>query len=313
METMTFLELAEKIIQEEKRPLTPEEIWRSAQAKGYDKRVNTQGKTPWQTISAQIYVNIRDKADSRFIKAESRPTRFFLKLLNLASPGPTIGELLTGCGKEITSKPLKPKYMEKELHPFLAYFGYYYLKAYLKTIYHSKSSKSEYGEWIHPDMVGCYYPLGSWEKEVIEFGSAIGNMSIKLFSFEIKRELSFANLRASFFQTVSNSSWANEGYLVAAEIASDEDFLNELGRLSTSFGIGVIRLNIEDPDATEVLFPAKNREYLDWDAINKLCSMNTDFREFLTRIKKDLVNQEIIKERYDRILEKSSLIEMLEK
>lgn len=161
-------------------------------------------------------------------------------------------------------------------------------------------------------MVGCYFPLDEWKSEVFEFSSAIGNVSVRLSSFEIKRELNFSSLRESFFQTVSNSSWADEGSFVASEISKDEDFLNELKRLSTSFGIGVIRINIEDPDSTEVLFPAKFKEYLDWDAVNKL-AMNPDFREFLKRVKNDISSKEIRKDLYDKILSKEELIELVKK
>ena len=105
-------------------------------------------------------------------------------------------------------------------------------------------------------MVGCYFPIEEWKDAVIDFGAAIASTSIKLFSFELKRELNFSNLRESFFQAVSNSSWANEGYLVAAEIDATDDFLDELKRLSTSFGIGVIKLDRTDPDSSELLFPA---------------------------------------------------------
>ncbi len=81
-------------------------------------------------------------------------------------------------------------------------------------------------------MVGCYFPLDEWKPEVFELSSSIGNVSIRIFSFEIKQELNFNNLREAFFQTVSNSSWANESYLVAAKIQNDEEFSNELKRLS---------------------------------------------------------------------------------
>ena len=173
-------------------------------------------------------------------------------------------------------------------------------------------SEKEYGELVHPDMVGCYFPIDEWEPEVVEFSSAISNISIKLFSFEIKRELNFSNLRESFFQTVSNSSWANEGYLVTSEISNDEDFLNELKRLSVSFGIGVIKINIDDSDSTEILFSAKFKEYLDWDAINKL-TINPDFKEFLKRIKIDISSKEIRKEKYDKIWSKEELIKLVKK
>lgn len=304
----TFLKLVKKILEEEKKPLSSEEIWEVAKSKGYDKYVGTQGKTPWATIGAQIYVNIRDKKDSPFIKIDTRPKRFYLRSLIKAGEEEKFIE-----EQPVSVLPLKKfEYLEQDLHPFLVYYTHYYLKAYTKTIQHAKSGKGEFSEWIHPDMVGCYFPLDEWKPEVVDFSSTIGNISIKLYSFEIKRELNFSNLRESFFQTVSNSSWANEGYLVASEISNDEDFRNELKRLSTSFGIGVIKINIDDPDSTEVVFPAKFKEYLDWDAINKL-TINSDFKEFLKRIKIDISSKEIRREKYDKILVKEELIKLVKK
>lgn len=113
-------------------------------------------------------------------------------------------------------------------------------------------------------MVGCYFPLGDWKQEVYELSSSIGSISVRLLSFELKRALGFGNLRESFFQTVSNSSWANESYLVAVEVSEEEEFRKELSRLSTSFGIGVIKLCLGDPHSSEIIFPAKYREALDW-------------------------------------------------
>lgn len=67
----------------------------------------------------------------------------------------------------------------------------------------------------------------------------------KVFSFEMKQKLDLGNLRSEYFQAVSNSSWANEGYLVAPIITTEnEDFMSELTLLNNSFGIGVIKLNI---------------------------------------------------------------------
>lgn len=302
----TFLELAKKVIEEEKKPLTPGEIWELVKSKGYDKYVGTQGKTPWATIGAQIYVNIRDNKNSPFIKMDSRPKKFFLRsLIGKAEESKFIEE------PSIRQKNFE--YLEKDLHPFLAYYANYYLKTYTKTIQHNRSSKLEFGEWIHPDMVGCYFPFDDWRSEVVDFSTAIGNVSIKLSSFEIKKDLNFSNLRESFFQTVSNSSWANESYLVASDISNDEDFLKELNRLSTSFGIGVIKINIDDPDSTEVLFPAKFKEYLDWDAVNKLASLNPDFKEFLKRMQVDISSKEIRKEKYDKVCTMEELISLEKK
>ena len=207
----------------------------------------------------------------------------------------------------------KPGYQERDLHPLLTYYAHYYLKAYTRTIQHNKSEKKEFGEWVHPDLVGCYFPIDDWKPEVIEFSAAIGNVSIKLFSFEIKRILNFSNLRESFFQTVSNSSWANESYLAAAEISADEDFQNELRRLSTSFGIGIIKLDTNEPDSSDILFPAKYKEYLDWDMVNKLTAMNSDFKEFIKRIRTDISSKEVRKEKYDKLLDSENIKQLLKK
>jgi uncharacterized protein len=169
----------------------------------------------------------------------SRPKKFYLK-----SQASQLDLSDTAISKEPTVvKKKRFDFLEKDLHPYLTYYAYYHLHCYTKTINHSQSSKKEFGEWVHPDIVGCYFPLDDWKQEVYELSSSIGNISIRLLSFELKRELSFGNLRESFFQTVSNSSWANESYLVAAEVSEEEEFRNELSRLSTSFGIGVITYN----------------------------------------------------------------------
>jgi len=177
--------------------------------------------------------------------------------------------------------------------------------ATLSAILHPKSTKKEFGEWVHPDIVGCYFPIDEWNSEVLELSSAVGNTSLTIFSFELKKELNLSKLRESFFQAVSNSSWANESYLVAAEISNNDDFLKELQRLSSSFGIGIIKIDTNDPLSSEILMPATTKERLDWETINK------DFKEFLKRIKIDLTSNEIRKEKYDKIYEEEQLIKMI--
>lgn len=122
-----------------------------------------------------------------------------------------------------------------------------------------------------------------------------------------------ASLRESFFQTVSNSSWANEGYLVVAKISQDDEFLSELKRLSISFGIGIIKIDIEDPDSSEILFPAKYKSELDWDTINKLSTENSDINEFIKRIKIDISSKEVRKEKYDNVYDADKLKETIKK
>jgi len=303
---ITFLQMAQKVLSEVEQPLTASEIWQVAVNKGYDKLVDSKGKTPWATLGALIYVDVRDNPSTAFAPIGARPKRFILK---------SQVDKLSGKIEEIATTPQiqKPALLEKDLHPLLVYYGFYYLKAYLKTISHNKSDKKGFGEWVHPDIVGCYFPFRDWDSEVVEVSTIMGNTAVKLYSFELKRELSIASLREAFFQAVSNSSWANEGYLVAATIDTDDDFLNELKRLSTAFGIGVIQLDIDDPDSTEILLPARVKEVVDWDTVNKLSGINRDFREFLRRIRVDMTSREVRKELYDPLMDKDELMKFLSK
>ena len=83
-------------------------------------------------------------------------------------------------------------------------------------------------------------------------------------------------------------------------------------RLSAAFGIGVINVSLEDPDTSTVLFPAKERDVVDWDTVNKL-TMNKDLKELLVRVKNDLNNKEVIQEKYDKILTADELSILIKK
>ncbi|HHE38283.1 MAG TPA: hypothetical protein ENL20_06895, partial [Candidatus Cloacimonetes bacterium] len=168
---MTFLELAKTVLEEIKKPLTANEIWGIAIKKGYDQKLKSRGKTPWATLGAQLHVNERDNSKSVFATVGKRPKRFYLKKhKSLFDIDKIETEQET---EEITEK--KIEYLEKDLHPFLSYFAFYHLKCYTKTINHSKSSKKEFGEWVHPDIVGCYFPIDEWDTQVLNLSSAIGN------------------------------------------------------------------------------------------------------------------------------------------
>jgi hypothetical protein len=154
-----------------------------------------------------------------------------------------------------------------------------HFRANLKTIFHETSNKGTKGqnEWIHPDLVGVYFPFKDYKKETLEIQSHLTISSIKLFSFELKISLSFANLREYYFQAVSNSSWANEGYLVA------------------------INLNNENFFESEILFPAAIKQAIDWDTVNRLANENSDFSDFLKFITEDCKLGKI-KSEYDKVL-----------
>jgi hypothetical protein len=294
---MTYLELIERVLEEAKRPLSPTEIWGFVLEKGYDKGLDSVGKTPWDTISARLYVSLKSNS-SPFAKAGINPVRFTLKKL--------LASLEAQTNNVIQKSSLN--YLEKDLHPLLTYFASTRLNVYTKTISHSKSSKTTFGEWQHPDLVGCQFLFEDWHRSLVGINKYTGGSLFRLLSFELKRELNFSNLRESFFQAVSNSSWANEGYLVASEILKDADFKEKLGRLSSSFGIGIIELNVNDPDESEVLFPSEQRSNLDLDFMNELAQMNSDFSFFLERVNKDTESQEPRQERYDTVLDKEVIM-----
>lgn len=301
----SFLDLAEEVLKSASGPLTYQQAWEEGKSKGFTRKVTTQGKTPWQTLGSQLYVDTRDNADSRFIKVGRRPTRFFLK-----SRKSELSEaILKRIEVEEAKKPgPKTAYNERELHPLLTYYVYANptfsrgRSIFTKTIFHESSRRRGYNEWLHPDIVGVYLPLEDWKQDVIKFNQLLDNNSIRLFSFELKKSLGKANYRESFFQAVSNSSWAHEGYLVAAEITQDDDLRAEIERLSASFGIGVIQLHLSDFDSSSVLFPARSREILDWETINKLCDQNKDFAKFIQDVKIDFESERIHRSEYDEVI-----------
>ncbi len=164
-------------------------------------------------------------------------------------------------------------------------------KLLCKTIRHEECKKSTAGDggecrWNYPDIVGVYFPYNKYKEETLKFLHHTGQEKHKLFSFELKKELSFSNLKESYFQAVSNSTWANEGYLVVFEEIKDK-VLGELRRLSQSFGIGVIKLESEISNS-KILLPAKERE-IDIPTLNMLIEQSPkDFKPFMANINKQI-------------------------
>jgi uncharacterized protein len=301
----SFLEFAYDVLKQAPKPLTYQEVWTVGQEKGLEAKLNSSGKTPWQSIGAQLYVDVRDNDESKFVKIGKRPARFFLK----ERQGEVQADAIAKIEKEEAKKPeKKAAFHERDLHPLLTYFAYSNLPfnrgraVHTKTIYHENSKKPGYNEWVYPDVVGFYIPVDEWDDAVIEINRLCDNNSLRLFSFELKKSVTKANYRESFFQAVSNSSWAHEGYLVASEVLQEDDFLAELQRLASSFGIGVIHLDLEDIDASKVIFPARQKNGLDWDTINKLCEQNADFKKFLKHVKIDFQAKTLHKSEYDEVL-----------
>ena len=173
-------------------------------------------------------------------------------------------------------------FCEHDMYPILIDYlhsenGLYCLRIDEKK---SKNNRGSGGnQWLHPDVVAMEALDREWNHLVKTCVKQSSGNSVKLWSFEVKKELTLSNVRRSFFQAVSNSSWANEGYLVAASI-NDSRTEKELRMLSALHGIGVIILNTSDPSESEMILPARTRE-VDWESINRIVIENDDFKEYI--------------------------------
>jgi len=172
---------------------------------------------------------------------------------------------------------------EHQLYPILIEYLKSEHKLYCQRI-DEKRSKNQRGaggnQWLHPDIVAMQPIDKEWHELVRTCVQKGKGQSVRLWSFEVKRELNVSTVRMSFFQAVSNSSWANEGYLVAISI-SDSKVEQELRMLSSLHGIGVILLNPENPSESEILLPAKARTEIDWESVNRIVAENQDFKDYI--------------------------------
>lgn len=246
-------------------------------------------KTPPATISALLGDFVR-LGDTRIKRIKKSGAYFYYLTKNEENIGIDIltGEVETAKVKAVKSEKNKT-YEERDLHKILSS----YLKntdIYSKTIYHEQSNGKDSNQiWTHPDMVGIKF-LNLQTKASENFLKSINRVdTFKLSSYELKREInSDSELKKAYFQAVSNSSWANFGYLVAFEFS--DSLYEEMSRLNQSFGIGVIELNA-NPYQSKILFTAKYRD-LDFKTIDKLCKINKEFEKFIEQTEKLMTAQE---------------------
>ena len=247
-------------------------------------------KTPPATISALLGDFIRN-GDSRVkrIKQEGGSYAYYL-----TKNEQDIGiEILSGSTETTSAKLPKVKaksYNERDLHRLLSSY-LKNTKIYSKTIFHehSKNGKDSNQIWTHPDMVGVKF-LNLQTKVSQNFLKSINRVdTFKLSSYELKKEInSDTELKKAYFQAVSNSSWANYGYLVAFEFS--DSLSDEMERLNQSFGIGIIELNA-NPYQSKILFPAIYKD-LDFKTIDKLCKINNEFEQFIEQTDRLMTAQE---------------------
>ena len=307
-------EIAKEILEKEQRPLNPNQMYKIAENLGLTEELNFKGKTPWATFGARIYEDLKNNSDTIFEKAQEKPILIKLKKQNFFANDKVVNN------SEILSDKLRNiRFKERDLHPILAYFinSNPNFNALPKTIYHEISQKNSKGldKWLYPDMVGV-----SFEKfnndETYKFLEKFQNIPVKVYSFEIKKEINVSNFREYYFQAVSNSSWANEGYLVALDIdESDEELTMLMTKTALSFGIGVLSLDSENIDQSKIIAPAKFKELLDFSLIDELSQKNKNFQNFIKTVNEyDIKNEIRYKGEFDKILNSEEIKQyMLEK
>lgn len=302
---MTFLDLVYKTLEKHNGPLTIPQIWDKSEEFGLKQELASSGKTPIKTLAARLYLDIRDNPETRFSQISKRPATFYIKDRKITTKN------------EELQKEEKSFFNERELHPLLSSFVYVdsHFNCVTKTIHHEQSKKKKRGmnEWLHPDLVGLYFPYTNFSDDTIELINSFNDCQYRLFSFEMKINVNFSNLREYYFQAVSNSSWANEGYLVALNYADDPELQEEMLRLNNAFGIGFIKLNSESIEQSEILFPAKYNEVIDWDTVDKLSETNPEFNRFIKSAVSDIKGKKIHLEEYDKVLVDNDILEYIKK
>ncbi len=236
----SFLDFAREVLEQENIPLSVDEMWDASEKYSLREKLASSGKTPIRTLSARLYVDIKNNPNSVFEQISKRPAKFFLK------------DRAAGLQEyeESQKQPeTKQKYSERDLHILLSSFvnSDEHFKCSTKTIYHEVSKREKGGKniWLHPDIVGVHFPFESYTENTLRLLDMLKVNPYKLYSFEMKISINLSNLREYYFQAVSNSSWAHEGYLVALQITEDPELIDEMRRLNNAFGIGIIRLDPE--------------------------------------------------------------------
>lgn len=180
------------------------------------------------------------------------------------------------------------KLLEKDLYPLLTQYVQNHLNVFLRRIDEKRSANSHGAggnHWLYPDMVGLEDLSRDWHEQVRQCVKECAARRTRMWSFEVKREISRANVRECFFQTLSNSSWAHYAYLVAAEITGGDGTMRELQILCAAHGVGFIRLNVDNLDNSKILIAAREKENIDWAMVNRLACENNDFLNYVKLVR----------------------------
>ena len=292
---MTYYDAAKKVLEQSDVPMKVDEIWEKACELGYDKIIAETlngkiSKTPIASLASVIYVDIKYNPTSTIFTKVGKG-KFLLKSKINSSNQNLINEINDLSEEEDTEESSEniitnKKILEEDLHiPLTKYL--YSMKIYSKTINANATDVNLKGKmkWGTPDIIAVTFK-DYINKSVLKLFNYINLPTTELYAYELKLKLTLGNLTEYYFQALSNSGWANEAWLVAMEInENDIDLMEEIKRLNQSFGVGIIRLDYNNPEDSEILFSAKKRNDLDIDTMHKLCN-NRQFQDFIDDVNK---------------------------
>lgn len=223
------------------------------------------------------------KRDPNLKTTEGRPRKYYYSTMS------DVAEVAAAEGVVVvpTADANEAKLGEHALYPMLSLYLWEEFGIYSKRIDEKRSSNKRGpngNRWLYPDVVGMEDLGAEWHQEVRDCVNQYSDKRTRLWSFEAKLLINRSNVRECFFQAVSNSSWANFGYLVAAEIEG-QDTLKELRMLFAAHGIGLIKVDADNPAESQVLIPARERDEIDWDMANRLATENRDYLGYVKLVK----------------------------
>jgi hypothetical protein len=177
---------------------------------------------------------------------------------------------------------------------------------------HTRASRRGAGvnQWKFPDVVLLSWGVGELtdqgyrlDPNLLAVKTSLGEPPFSLRSVELKVALSLSTFREDFFQCVSNSKWAHSAELAVANSVNDDTLSGELRRLGASYDVSIVSYGIPSqlldslPSASEILkmqgaefdkevgekisltrlSTGRERTSLDWEHINDLRTLSSDF------------------------------------
>ncbi len=180
-----------------------------------------------QQIAAEVgsVRPLMQKKNPQIKTTEGRPKKYYYTQSNDTTEIAIAEGLICKDNVVNTASQIDQQLKEADLYPKLSDYLELEMQVVNTRIDEKKSTNTREtatNKWLHPDIAGMKDMTKDWNPTIKECAILSGRELTKLYSFEVKLLINRSNVRESFFQTVSNSTWANFSYLAAAEIQGDE-------------------------------------------------------------------------------------------